>query len=237
MKNLIQRKKTKHTPSGYSLFTYCSFDATTNKLDCYKGKDYMEKFYKDLRDHAMKIINCEEKEMIPLTDKEYDCYEKQKLCCICKKEYSTDENDKNAFKLYHKVRDHCHYTGKFRGAAHSICNLRYKTPKEIPVVFHNGSTYDYHFIINKLAKEFYGQLECLGENTEKYITFSVPISKELDNGKTITYRLNFIDSLRFISTSLLSLVDNLSEKLHSDKCKDCKSELDYMSVKDNQLIF
>ena len=141
----------------------------------------------------MKIINYEEKEMMPLTDKENKSYEKQKVFYICKKEFSTDENDKNAFKLYHKVRDHCHYTGKFRGAAHSICNLRYKTPKEIPVVFHNGSTYDYHFIINKLAKEFYGQLECLGENTEKYITFSVPISKELHNGKKVTYRLKFID--------------------------------------------
>ena len=73
--------------------------------------------------------------------------------------------------------------------------------------------------------------------SRKYITFSVPISKELDNGKTITYKLKFIDSFRFMSTSLSSLVDNLSEKLHSDKCKDCKSELDYMSVKDNQLIF
>ena len=105
------------------------------------------------------------------------------------------------------------------------------------MAFHDGSTYDYHFIINKLAKEFDGQLECLGENTEKYITFSVPISKELDNGKTITYKLKFIDSFRFMSTSLSSLVDNLSEKLHSDKCKDCKSELDYMSFEDGQLIF
>ena len=135
------------------------------------------------------------------------------------------------------ARDHCHYTGKFRGAPHSVCNLRYKTAKEILLVFHNGSTYDYHFIINKLAKEFYGQLECLGENTEKYITFSVPISKELDNGKTITYKLNFIDSFRFMSISLSSLVDNLSEALHTDKCKDCKSELDFMSIKNNQLIF
>ena len=106
-----------------------------------------------------------------------------------KKEFSTYRNDKNAFKLYRKVRDHCHYTGKFRGAAHSICNVKYKTPKEILVVFHNGPTYDYHFIINKFAKEFNGQLECLGENAEKYITFSVPISNELDNGKTITLKI------------------------------------------------
>ena len=93
--------------------------------------------------------------------------------------FSIDKNDKNVFKLYHKVRYHCHYTGKFRGATHSICNLRYKTPKEISVVFHNSSTYDYYFIINQLAKEFDEQLECSGENTEKYITFTVPIKKNL----------------------------------------------------------
>ena len=73
--------------------------------------------------------------------------------------------------------------------------------------------------------------------SKKYITFSVLIKKELDNSKTVTYKQKFIDSFRFMSTSLSSFVDNLSEKLHSDKCKDCKSELDYMSVKDNQLIF
>ena len=101
----------------------------------------------------------------------------QKVCYICKNIFSTDKNDENVFKLYHKVRDHCHYTRKFRGAAHSICNLRYKTPKEIPVVFHNGSTYDYHFIIKQLAKELDSQFACLGENAEKYITFSVPVKK------------------------------------------------------------
>ena len=198
----------------------------------------MKRLFKDLRDHAMKIINYEEKEMIPLTDKENKSYEKQKVCYICKKEFSTDENDKNAFKLYHKVRDHCHYTGKFRGAAHSICNLRYKTPKEIPVVFHNGSTYDYHFIIKQLAKEFDGQFECLGENTEKYITFSVPIKKELDNSKTITYKLKFIDSFRFMSTSLSSLVDNLSE-IYNKKCvdKNRKSECEFIELKNNGLQY
>ena len=64
----------------------------------------------------------------------------------------------------------CLYSREFRGAAHSISNLRLKTPKTIPVLFHDGSTYDYHFIINLLAKEFNGQLQCLEENTEKYFS-------------------------------------------------------------------
>ena len=63
--------------------------------------------------------------MIPLTDKENMSYEKQKVCHICKKEFCINENEKNEFKLHQKVTDHCYYTGKFRGAAHSICNLRY----------------------------------------------------------------------------------------------------------------
>ena len=83
----------------------------------------MKNVCKDLREHETKIINYEKK-MIPLTDKENKSYEKQKASNICKKGFNTDENDKNAFKLYHIVRDQCHYTGKFRAAAHSICNFR-----------------------------------------------------------------------------------------------------------------
>ena len=83
------------------------------------------------------------------------------------------------FKLYKKIRDHSHFTGKFRGAAHSICNLHFKVPQEIPVKFHNDSKYDYHFIIKELAEVFKGEFEWLGENTEKYITFSVPIKKNV----------------------------------------------------------
>ena len=66
------------------------------------------------------------------------------------KKNSTDDYDND--NKCKKVRAHCHYTGKFRGAAHSIFNLRLKTPKKILVVLHNGSRYDYHFIINQLAK-------------------------------------------------------------------------------------
>ena len=66
---------------------------------------------------------------------------------------------------------------KYRGAAHSICNLKLNVPNEIPVVFHNSSKYDFHFIFKNLANEFKGKFECLAENTEKYKTFSVPIEK------------------------------------------------------------
>ena len=65
----------------------------------------------------------------------------------CKRKFCADINDKSEYKVYHKVRDHCHYTGKFRGAAHNICNLRYRMQREIPVVLHNVSNYDYHLII------------------------------------------------------------------------------------------
>ena len=81
-------------------------------------------------------------------------------------------------KSYGKVRDHCHYTGKYGGAAHSICNLKLNVPNEIPAVFHNGSSYHYHFIIKELANKFEEQLECLGENTRKYKTLSVATKKE-----------------------------------------------------------
>ena len=89
----------------------------------------MKNFCLDLREHATKIINYEKKEMTPLTKKEEKKHNKKNVCHISKNRFSTD--DKN--KKYHKIKDHCHYTGKYRGAAHEV--------------FHNGSTYDYHFII------------------------------------------------------------------------------------------
>ena len=194
----------KHTPSGYSLFPHCSFDKTKNKIDYYRGEDCMKKFCLDLREHTTKIINYEKEKMIPLTRKEKKNYNKQKVCYICKKEFNTDDS----YKKHHKVKYHCHYTEEYRGAAHSICNLRYRIPKEIPIVFHNGCTYDYHFTIKELVKEVDGNFECLGENTEKYITFSVPLNKEIKNKNKIieiTYKTKFTDSFGFMSTSLSKL--------------------------------
>ena len=234
-------KINKHKPSGYSIFTHCSFDKSENKLNYYRGEDCMKKFCKDLREHARIIIIHEKKDMILLTKKEEENYNNQKVCYICKKEFNNNDTVESGSlerKKNYKVRDHCHYTSKYRGAAHNICNLRYKVPKEIPIVFYNGSTYDYHFIIKELVKEFEGNFECLGENTEKYITFSVPIKKKIENKDIeITYKIKFIDSYRFMATSLSKLVNNLTENIHSDKCVNCKSDLSYMKVIDEALIF
>ena len=115
--------------------------------------------------------------MILLTRDENDYHEKQNKCFICNKRFCYDSCSKN-FKNYKKVHDHCHYTGKYRGAAHSICNLQYRTTKKISVVFHNGSKYDWHLLVKELAKEFdFGKFKCLGENTENYMSFSIPIKK------------------------------------------------------------
>ena len=165
--------------------------------------------------------------MIPLTKEKEDNYNKENNCYICKKDFNND-----------KVSDHCHFTGKYRGAAHNTCNLRYKISKNIPVIFHNGSTYDYHFIIKELACEFEGNFECLGENPEKYITFSVPIKKRIDNKNIdITYKIKFIDSFRFMATSLSKLVDNLTDNIHNDKCIKCKSNLCFVRAINEKLIF
>ena len=86
----------------------------------------MKKFCDGLKEHVNRIINFEMKPMIPLTDEEKESHENQQLCHICEKEFCTDKDNKKEYKLMKKVKDHCQYTGKYRGAAHTICNLHYK---------------------------------------------------------------------------------------------------------------
>ena len=96
------------------------------------------------------------KEMIPLTKEENNFYNEQIICYICKEKFCMDKDDKKYINK-RKVKDHCHYTGKSRGAAHNICNLNYSVQKEIPIIIHNAS-YDIHFRLNQLAIEFKGEL-------------------------------------------------------------------------------
>ena len=129
-------------------------------------------------------------------------------------------------KKYCKVRDNWHYTKEYRGAAHSKCNLRNSVPKKILIAFHNWSNHEYHFIIKELAEKFEKQLTCLGENTSKSITFIAPIEKEFkitdkirEEITNISFRLQFIDSAKFMASPLSNLVNKLSEGIHKSQCK------------------
>ena len=106
-------------------------------------------------------------------------------------------------------------------------NLKHSVPIKVPIVFNNGSNYDYHFIIKELEEKFKKQFICLDGNTEKYIAFTVPIEKavrridknEKETTKNISYILQFIDSARFMASSLSNLVNHLSEGIRRIKCK------------------
>ena len=99
-----------------------------------------------------------------------ESYENAKIYCICKEKIE-DKHVKD--KKYRKSWDHVSYASEYKDVVHSICNLKYSVTKKIPIVLHNGSNYDYHFIIKENAENFERQFTYLGENTEKYITFSV----------------------------------------------------------------
>ena len=138
--NYFTIRKNKHKPSGYSLLTSYAYDNSLNEHIFYRGKDCISRFSETLKRQVNKITDIKQKPMDPFTEQEKILHENAKICFICEKSFGDDKNNI-------KVRDHCHYTGKYRGIAHSACNLQYKIPKSIPVVFHNGSNYDFHLII------------------------------------------------------------------------------------------
>ena len=113
-----------------------------------------------------------------------------------------------------KVRDHCHFTGKYRGAAHNECNLKCRKPHILPVLFHNLQGYDSNLFIKQLAKVS-GDLSCIPSTEEKYISFSKKIkvgenfSKKIGKPVPINFEIRFIDSFKFLQTSLANLVSNL----------------------------
>ena len=130
--------------------------------------------------------------------------------------------------------DHCHYTARYRGSAHRNCNLMYRIPSYIPVVFHNLSGYDAHLFIKELGKHLRDMMEVIAKNKEDYISFSikVPVDKYIDGEgqeKEKLIELRFIDSFKFMSSSLDSLIRNLvkgGEKLFEfEKYSELQYEL------------
>ena len=147
--------------------------------------------------------------MTPLTSLQLKEYKRATKCHICFKPF-TEKN--------RRVRDHCHYSGLYGGAAHSSCNLQYKIPSYIPVVFHNLAGYDVHLFIRELAKHT-TNIGVIAKNMEDYISFSikVEVDKFVDregNERVKEMKVRFIDSIKFMSSSLDFLVNNLANGGH-----------------------
>ena len=163
-----------HTPSGWCVHSKFAYGDVDNPLRLYRGKDCIETFCNYIKGEARRLYHMFPKlAMGPLTKKQWNKYEKPTKCHICYKPFTLRNP---------KVRDHCHYTGLYRGPTHSLCNLRYKIPSYIPVVFHNLSGYDTHLFIRELGGHA-SDMEVIAKNKEDYVSFSikVPVDSYIDN--------------------------------------------------------
>ena len=211
-----------HTPSGWCVYSKFAYGDVDDPLRTYRGKDCIETFCNYIKGEAHRLYHMfPELPMDPLTKKQWKKYKKATKCHICYKPFTLRDP---------KVRDHCHYTGLYRGPAHSLCNLKYKIPSYIPVVFHNLSGYDAHLFIRELGAHT-SDMEVIAKNKD-YISFfiKVPVDSYIDkNGeeKDKLIELRFIDSFKFMSSSLDSLTKNLVSGGKKLSGFDDYSELQY----------
>ena len=190
----------KHTPSGVSFYiVYRDLDVEKQKPFLYSGENVAEEFCSQLTKITKDIYEKYLKKIIPMKMTEDDKIQ-HRLCNVCHicggSGFSKDNK---------KVRDHDHLTGRFRGTAHNICNLAFKEPNFIPVVFHNLSGYDAHLFIRQLGVSE-GDIDCIPNNEEKYISFTKKILVDEREGKDhkitqVFLNNRFIDSAKFMNAT------------------------------------
>ena len=201
----------KHEPSGFCFYVKGIVDKKIKPIIYTKtseDEDISKVFVEKLVEVTKGIYNDFYKKPKPLslTSAEQKSFVKAVNCHICGDELKED-----------KVRDHCHFTGQYRGAAHNKCNLQCRKPMVLPVIFHNLQGYDAHLFIKQLAR-LEGDLSCIPSTEEKYISFSKSIkvgeyySHKLDQMMNINFEIRFLDSFKFLQTSLANLVSNLSKE-------------------------
>ena len=217
-------KYQKHIACGYGYKVVCCYDDKFSKpVKIYRGEMTIQKFMKDMLvevEYCQEVVKTNFTKPLKMTDEDKESFQRAKECHICKKPFDKNEDGvrnvggKNIKKVQIKnvkVRDHCHVTGKYRGAAHAICNLNFKLSDKIPVVFHNLKGYDSHFIMQEIGniaknhvyfdeqknKYYDVNINVIPYNIEKYLAFM------------LGQNLVFIDSFQFMSSSLSNLVNNL----------------------------
>ena len=224
-------KYQKHEPSGFCLYikgivpnitikpiTYTKTNSDDNVAEIFENKlaEVTKSIYNDF---------YRKPKSLRLTKEEQILFNKEKFCHICKMELKKD-----------KVRDHCHFTGKYRGAAHNSCNLQCRKPMILPVIFYNLQGYDAHLFIKQLAC-LPGELNCIPSTEEKYISFSKKIkvneykSRRTGEMVSLNFEVRFIDSLKFLQSSLANLVGNLQPEDFFNTKKIFKNNVDLLTRK------
>ena len=213
----------KHEPSGFCFYikgivpnTFLPISYTKTNND----DNVPEIFVSKLAKVTHKIYNDFYRRLKPLRliKEEQRSFEKATVCHICHKPLN-----RGVWGAEPPARDHCHFTGQYRGAAHNCCNLQCRKPMILPVVFHNLQGYDAHLFIKQLSS-IQGELNCIPSTEEKYISFSKKIKvdeyKSRHTGETVSlyFEIRFIDSFKFLQTSLANLVGNLQpDDFHNTK--------------------
>lgn len=182
-------KLAKHVPSGFTYKVVGLSPETTKNHVTYRGHDAVDVFV----DHMVKLEDeikrvLRNPKSMDLSEEETKAFQEATLCYICHGELRSDV-----------VRDHCHVAGKFRSSAHSSCNLNFRLRERIPVFFHNLKGYDAHHSMNVIGKFKHKKINCIPQNHEKYISFSLG-------------RLDFVDTFQFLSASLDKLSVNLAKE-------------------------
>ena len=204
----------KHIPHSAAYYLKYAFDDTLSKFAIKRGPDCIEWFIDQLLEIA-KTVNSYLTKIVPMSPLTFDekrGFDNATDCHICEKPFIPTDV---------KHRDHCHFTGKYRGAAHEGCNLNYTKSHSIPIVFHNLSGYDSHFLIKELATQFDGGINLLPINKERYISFTKYV-------KDTKVNLRFIDSFRFMASSLerlasyLNDADKIITRKHCDSMEEFK---------------
>ena len=199
----------KHEPSGFCFYVKGIVDKKIKPIIYTKtseDEDISKVFVEKISEVTKGIYNdfYQRPKPLRLTSAEQKSFDTTVNCHICSRELKED-----------KVTDHCHFTGQYRGAAHNKCNLQCRKPKILPVIFHNLQGYDSHLFIKQLAR-LEGDLNCIPSTEEKYISFSKSIkvdeyySSKVGKMVDVNFEIRFLDSFKFLQTSLANLVGNLS---------------------------
>ncbi|KYN08250.1 hypothetical protein ALC62_00761 [Cyphomyrmex costatus] len=212
-----------HNVFSIGYYVYCSYDDSLSGYRFRRDNNCISWFADELKNLAHSVQSVISTNVpMDFTQDDWRKFNNATHCHVCEKPFAKDDT---------RARDHCHLTGRYRGPANSNCNLNYKESRCIPVVFHNLTGYDAHFIIKEIATTYEGHVDILPITKEKYISFTKHVDDTIDDKKNCI-QLRFIDSYRFLASSL----DKLSSFLNKDKLRVLRREFSHLSEENFNLL-